>query len=313
MKHLLGEATADEEQAVQAWLDETAENKEYYNQLKQIWNSSKQLAATSAIDENKAWKNFQQRIATGNRKASVVPAQRFSVFKIAASVIVLLGLALTVFLLVNKNDSTKEIFAQTTQNVLVDTLSDGSVVTLNKRSSISYPSKFKGATRKAELQGEAFFNITPDRKKPFIITVNNVQVEVVGTSFNVKNETGKIEIVVETGIVRVTKNGNTVELKAGEKLLLQDKDDKIVKEKVSDKLYNYYRSKEFVCDNTPLWKLVEVLNEAYDAKIVIGRKELYNLPLSTTFNNESLDKVLEIIELTFSITVVKKDGQIILQ
>jgi ferric-dicitrate binding protein FerR (iron transport regulator) len=86
------------------------------------------------------------------------------------------------------------------------------------------------------------------------------------------------------------------------------------KEAVTDKLYNYYRSKEFVCDDTPLWKLVQVVNEAYDAKIIIGRKELNDMRLTTTFNNESLEKVLEIIHLTFDITVTKKeDGQIILQ
>ena len=163
------------------------------------------------------------------------------------------------------------------------------------------------------MQGEAFFNVTTDKEKPFIITVNDVKVEVVGTSFNVKNENGNTEVVVETGIVRVTKNGRTTELVAGQKLLLTSNDSLVSKEQVTDKLYNYYRSKEFVCDDTPLWKLVEVLNEAYDANIVIGRKELNGLLLNTTFNNESLDNILEIIHLTFGISVIKKDGQIILQ
>jgi transmembrane sensor len=83
---------------------------------------------------------------------------------------------------------------------------------------------------------------------------------------------------------------------------------------VSDKLYNYYRTKEFVCDDTPLWKLVQVVNEAYNVKIIIGRKELNDKTLTTTFYNESLEQVLEVIRLTFDITVIKKeDGQIILQ
>ena len=57
-----------------------------------------------------------------------------------------------------------------------------------------------------------------------------------------------------------------------------------------------------------------MVNEAYDAKIVIGRKELNDMRLTTTFNNESLEKVLEVIHLTFDITVIKKeDGQIVLQ
>jgi ferric-dicitrate binding protein FerR (iron transport regulator) len=204
--------------------------------------------------------------------------------------------------------------AQTGQNVLVDTLPDGSVITLNKRSIITYPSKFKGSTRAIALKGEAFFNVAPDKKKPFIISVNDVQVTAVGTSFNIKSENGNTEVVVETGIVRVTRSGKTVELNAGEKIVMSANDSSATKEKVSDKLYNYYRSKEFVCDDTPLWKLVQVVNEAYNVKIIIGRKELNDKTLTTTFYNESLEQVLEVIRLTFDITIIKKeDGQIILQ
>jgi ferric-dicitrate binding protein FerR (iron transport regulator) len=57
---------------------------------------------------------------------------------------------------------------------------------------------------------------------------------------------------------------------------------------------------------------VEVLNEAYNARITIGRKELAGLRLDATFNNESLDKILEIIHLTFDIRVTRQDDQIIL-
>jgi len=206
------------------------------------------------------------------------------------------------------------MLSKTGQNVLVDTLSDGSVITLNKKSTITYPSKFKGNTRSIALKGEAFFNVAPDKKKPFIISVNDVQVTVVGTSFNIKSENGNTEVIVESGIVHVTQSGKTVELLAGEKIVMSSKDSIATKEAVNDKLYNYYRTKEFVCDDTPLWKLVQVVNEAYDAKIIIGRKELNDKRLTTTFNNESLEQVLEVIRLTFDITITKKeDGQIILE
>jgi ferric-dicitrate binding protein FerR (iron transport regulator) len=65
------------------------------------------------------------------------------------------GLGITLFMLVNKNAEPKEMVAQTGQNVLIDTLPDGSVITLNKRSTVTYPSKFKGSTRAIALKGEA--------------------------------------------------------------------------------------------------------------------------------------------------------------
>lgn len=313
VKYLLGEASSEEEQAVTEWMKESETHQEYYNQFKKIWDSSKELAAVSNIDVNKAWERFQNKIA-GQHELAKILKTRFSWIRIAASVILIAGLGIILFVLVNKNAEPKEIVTQTGQNVLIDTLPDGSVITLNKRSTVTYPSKFKGNTRAIALKGEAFFNVAPDKRKPFIISINDVQVTVVGTSFNIKSENGNTEVVVETGIVQVTRSGKTVELNAGEKIVMPADDNSATKEKVSDKLYNYYRTKEFVCDDTPLWKLVQVVNEAYNVKIIIGRKELNDKTLTTTFYNESLEQVLEVIRLTFDITVIKKeDGQIILQ
>ncbi|HEY5967751.1 MAG TPA: FecR domain-containing protein [Chitinophagaceae bacterium] len=313
MKHLLGEASPEEEQMVTEWMKESETHQEYYNQFKKIWDQSKALASGSTVDVNKAWERFQNRIG-GQQEPVKIIKPRFSWLRIAASVILVAGLGITLFILINKNTASKEMVAQTGQNILIDTLPDGSVITLNKRSTVTYPSKFKGNTRAIALKGEAFFNVAPDKKKPFIISVNDVQVTVVGTSFNIKSENGSTEVVVETGIVRVTRSGKTVELNAGEKIVMSANDSIASKEAVDDKLYNYYRSKEFVCDETPLWKLVQVLNEAYDAKIIIGRKELNDMRITTTFYNESLEKVLEVIHLTLDIEVIiKEDGQIILQ
>jgi len=313
VKHLLGEASPEEEQAVIEWMKESETHQEYYNQFKRIWDQSKALASGSNVDVNKAWERFQNKVAGKNESVKILKSS-FSWLRVAASIILIAGLGITLFMLVNKNTEPKEMVAQTGQNVLIDTLSDGSVITLNKRSTVTYPSKFKGNTRAIALKGEAFFNVAPDKKKPFIISVNDVQVSVVGTSFNIKSENGNTEVVVETGIVQVTKSGKTVELNAGEKIIMPANDSSATKEKVSDKLYNYYRSKEFVCDETPLWKLVQVLNEAYDSKIIIGRKELNDKRITTIFYNEPLEKILEVIHLTLDIKVIKKeDGQIILQ
>ena len=312
MKYLLGEASPEEEQVVIEWMKENETHQEYYNQFKKIWDQSKALASGSNVDVNKAWERFQNKIA-GQHEPSKILRPRFSWIKIAASFILIAGFGIA-FMLINKNTEPKEMVAQTGQNVLIDTLSDGSVITLNKRSTITYPSKFKGSTRAIALKGEAFFNVAPDKKKPFIISVNDVEVTVVGTSFNIKSENGNTEVVVETGVVHVTRSGKTVELNAGEKVVMHANDSIASKEAVDEKLYNYYRTKEFVCDETPLWKLVQVLNEAYDAKIIIGRKELNDKRITTIFYNESLEKILEVIHLTFDITVIKKeDGQIILQ
>lgn len=304
MKYLLNEATSDEREKVKQWLTDDG-NLAYYNQLKKIWEDSRQLALTSTVDENKAWQKFQQRINPAR-------VHRTGWMRIAASIAIVVGIGLLAYWIFN-NNPVKEVTVVAQQAVLSDTLSDGSVVTVNKGSSISYQSTFKGETRKVSLKGEAFFNVTPNKKKPFVISVNDVQITVVGTSFNVKTINGNTEVVVETGIVKVTRAGKTVELRANEEAIVGAKDSVLTKEKVSDQLYKYYRTKEFVCDDTPLWKLVEVINEAYNSRIVIGNPALKNMSITTTFNNESLEQVLNVISITFNIKIIKEGDTIILQ
>jgi len=78
-------------------------------------------------------------------------------------------------------------------------------------------------------------------------------------------------------------------------------------------LYSYYRTQTFVCNNTPLWKLVEILNEAYGVNIVIANNAKRDLQINSTFTNSSLDSTLKVIGLTYEIAVEKQGSQIILK
>jgi ferric-dicitrate binding protein FerR (iron transport regulator) len=316
VKYLLGEATSEEQVAVQAWIAASKENERQYLQVKKVWEESRQQAAARTVDVDAAWARMQQRL---HQKATtpVVPIKKtpgMAWIRIAALFIVLAGGLW--WILGNRQESAepvRSLAVQTTTQPITDTLPDGSMVTLNKSSRITYPSKFEGNTRAIALQGEAFFDVAPNKDQPFVITVNDVTVRVVGTSFNIRSEGGKTEVIVETGVVQVMYHNKVVELRPREKLVVQPQDTLLQKETVDDQLHNYYRTKEFVCDNTPLWKLVDVLNEAYGSNIVIGRNSLRNLPLNTTFYNEPLDNILAVISETFDIEVVRKEGQIILQ
>jgi transmembrane sensor len=288
-------------------------NRRYYEQLKEVWDASKHLALISSVDENKAWEKFRARIKSGETAIPVHKKKDRNWLKIAASIILIATIASVTYLFINRQPAVEELIVQTGSNVLTDTLPDGSVITLNKESSLLYRSSFSGKERVVTLKGEAFFDVSPDKEKPFIVHVNDIDVRVVGTSFNIKSKNDKTEVIVESGIVRVTSAGKTVELKAGERVRLDNAGTEMVKEQTTDKLYNYYRSREFVCDDTPLWKLVEVLNEAYEANIVIGREELKNLRITSPFYNESLDRVLDVISMTLNIRVVRSSDKIILE
>ncbi len=310
VKYLLGEATASEQTAVEAWQQADAANLQHYLQLQEVWEANKTLESTTAVDENAAWQRFQQRV----KAAQPGSGKRFGWWRVAAAAVLLAGLITAGWLVQNREKPVREYTLQTNSRVSADSLPDGSVITLNRNTRISRKEKFNGPERRVRLEtGEAFFKVAPDKEHPFVIDMQEVQVTVVGTSFNIRREKNTTIVVVETGVVKVTSGGQTAELRAGEQLTVQNGQPPAAKKPVQDKLYNYYRTREFVCDNTPLWRLVEVLNEAYDAQITIGRKALNDLRLDATFTNESLAQVLEVIRLTFDVQVIQKDGQIILQ
>ncbi len=313
VKYLLGEASPGEQVQVEAWITENAENEREYRHFKNLWEESLKLAASTTTDTDAAWLRMKTRLqAQTDTPAPVITMRRRGAWMRIAALFILVAGA-TWWLVTQQEEPLQSLAINTTTEAKKDTLPDGSIVTLNKNSRLTYPSRFKGDTRAIALKGEAFFEVTPNKEQPFTISVNDITVRVVGTSFNIRSEGGKTEVIVETGIVQVIRGGKMVELRPKEKVAVSPQDSVLQKAPVEDALYNYYRTRTFACDNTPLWKLVEVLNEAYDTRITIGRPELRTLPLTVTFNNESLDQVLQVVGETLSIEVVRKTGEIVLQ
>lgn len=316
VKYLLDETSAAETEAVEQWLQQEPANRRYFEELISTWEKSKTLHAVSSVPADLAWERFSRRVAV-EKPAPVIPVNRNrSWLRIAALFIVMAGIALLGYIIFTNGKEPQQLAVNSGDTVLTDTLPDGSVITLNKNSSLSYPESFKGNQRPVKLQGEAFFSVKPDSKKPFEVIVNDVRVVVLGTSFNIKSVNGITEVIVETGLVRVIRGQQSVELRPRQKIVISKQDSLMVPKIEEEQLYNHYRSREFVCDNTPLWKLVSVLNEAYDVQITIERDELKNLPLDVTFSNESIDVILDIIRETFNsynIQVLRQGNNIILR
>ncbi|MBN9297659.1 MAG: FecR domain-containing protein [Filimonas sp.] len=314
VKQLTGELKPEEQGELAQWINADADNKKYAAQFALLWDESKKIAAKSTIEEDAAWLRFKEKVRSNDADRKVVK-MRWAWLRVAVMVVVVAGFGLFYYYTTNQKARQDVMLLswETTSNTQTDTLPDASVIVLNKNSKLSYPSRFDDKKRYVSLEGEAFFQVTPNKEVPFVIGVNDITVRVVGTSFNIRSVGGKTEVIVETGIVQVTKNGKTIELRPKEKVTTVWKDTALQKEDNKDELYQYYRSKKFVCNNTALSRLVEMLSEAYDAHITIGNERVGNLRLTTTFDNVSLDQVLTIISETFNISVTHKNNEIILQ
>lgn len=308
VKYLLKEATDEETIQVQQWIGENEANKKHYEQLKQIWDASEHLIIHSAVNEEDAWNRLQQRIHKDENKKQKTFSWKKAAMGIAA------GLLLFITAGIFYNSWSHQVLTLASDDmVLTDTLSDGTVVTLNKHTMLRYPRNFSGNERSVTLDGEAFFDVAPDKQKPFIIKANESNIKVVGTSFNVNSSAERTEVIVTTGVVEVSNNEDKVVLHPNEKALVSNDRSTILKQLNDDQLYNYYYSKEFVCNGTPLYKLVDVLSQAYGKEIVIANRNLSHLPLTATFRNESLNDVLTVISETFNISVTQENGKIILR
>lgn len=312
ISYLLKEVSADQVKEVETWRKQSATNELRFKRFEMIWDTSKKLDLETPVEADASLARLKEKIKD---KKNIEPytiklSPKNTWLKVVAALVLISGIAW----FYSASQSVQNLQAMTGQMVKVDTLSDGSVITLNKESLLEYPSKFKGKQRHVVLaKGEAFFDVSPDKEKPFLITSGKTTIKVVGTSFNVKLKHEAVEVIVESGKVEVSKGGKSLFLVPGEKILVSDKANQLSKVKNPDLLYNYYRTKMFVAEDTPLWRMVEALNEAYDSKIEITNPAIRDLPLNTTFNNESLEDILQVISRTFRITVKKDQNRIILK
>lgn len=325
VKYLLREASPDEIRTVETWLSASPDNQQVYQQVKLIWEESLHLSGEprSVIGEEElAWQQLRQRIhrsATGahptpGARPAILPLPRlhasFRWLRVAA--VLLLTLSISLFAWWWSNRSTPVMLASGTTS-LRDTLTDGSIVTLNRHSSLTYISKFKKDERSVTLHGEAFFQVAPDKSRPFQVHTAGVTITVMGTSFNVHTSGDTTEIIVETGLIKVNNGHQDILLHPSEKLTLVRQDSVFQKGALTDKLYQYYRTREFVCEDIRLDQLVETLNKAYDAHIEIGNLALRSMKITAVYREESLDRILSLVTETLGISMRKENGRIILQ
>jgi transmembrane sensor len=309
--YISGETSAEENKTVEIWCAQDINNQEQLDDLRKVWEMSGLDQDPAVAETAESLIRFKQKEAAQKTSNSISTQKTYPLkywMQIAA---VFAGLPLMIWFYLIQTKSSGDLIVSTTIKTETTQLSDGSTVVLNKNSSLKYPEVFIGGTRTVNLQkGEAFFTVSHDTRKPFYVLVKGIHIKVVGTAFNVKVKGKQTEIIVESGKVQVSKNRIRVLLMPQESVTINTTGTRLLKEKHTDLLYNYYRSKEFIANGTPLYKLAEVLEEAYDVHIAFESERVKQLPMSTTFKDESLDDILTVISKTFRLKVNRNGNQI---
>jgi transmembrane sensor len=193
VRYLSGEASAEEEQKLLAWIAQHPSNKQQFLTSKKVFELSDQHYAAHDVKSldisvDQEWNHFVSKIEkkkeTPERSITVgQPSFAGNWMRMAATIALILVSGAAVYFFISKNN---DVHYQTINNTLTVSLPDGSQVILNTNSELSYSSSFGKNDRRVKLVGEGFFNVQRDEQKPFVIDVNQTKVEVLGTSFDVQ-------------------------------------------------------------------------------------------------------------------------------
>lgn len=222
--------TEKDSDLLEEWLNQSNENRRILHSVDQIWKASSEKSQENFLKElnlEKDWDKISQRIEETNSEESQKRVRKFSrlrkrqqiisnLLKVAALLLVAFS---SVFLTLRyaqpEPEPTvyepvfKEISTKPGERANID-LGDGTKVFLNADSKLTVPDTFSGHERVVELSGQAFFDVKPDRDRPFYIKTRNAIIEVVGTAFDVKSyaDDQNVRVVVQEGTVELKKAAN---------------------------------------------------------------------------------------------------------
>lgn len=213
------------------------------------------------------------------------------------------------FLSENKDWITLENFEQNPKQFF---LPDSSSIWLSENSTLKYPIDFNTNTRTTKLNGQAFFDITKNRQKPFSIKTGKLTTEVLGTSFNIIENDSLVEVSVCSGKVNITVENQHIDLLPNQKINYQTTTKQLIKSNTNSQLRQLWFKDEVVLDEVQLLDLVEVLEELYKTPFIFKDDEaksvkLYSLKIK---RKEPLPKLLERINFINEVQLKIKNNMV---
>jgi transmembrane sensor len=319
--YFANEANAAQIAAVEQW--KTA-NEALFDELFLVWQDTGTVRTGPEpdVDVDKAWDTFEKRIS--EEEDPVIPITRKEpglanrLLRVAAIFIFVLG-GLWLYNQLSGSEEDKDVIVTTqtfhsADTIASTTLSDGSMVKLNANSSLKYPKEFKGDSREVTLKGEAFFEVSHNPDQPFVIHAGNANIRVLGTSFNVNAnpEADSVVVLVETGKVLLYNETNNVQLTAGMMGVFYPETGEVKSISSPDPNADFWKDDKLIFRNTRLKRAVQTLNRAYGVSISLNNPALNNCPLSVTFEDETIEEILNTIVETFSLQLSRDGDNIVL-
>lgn len=328
-KYVNGECTPEEIKQVDEWFLSQEENQDDDRLIDNYESASLESKMLNRIKANVQMES--------DTHGEVSESSSHKVWYRAAAVLMVLMLAGLGFYIysqrlffpnhdLNFSDNRISEVTNDTDKVTVHMLSDGTVITLQPNGSLEFPDIFPSDKREIVLKGEAFFDVTKDKSRPFIIHTGDVTVKVLGTSFNVRAYEGaeEISVAVKTGRVSVYAKGDEVDARKSEakkeiiltpnqEVVYNTVDENFSRKIVDDPQIILEKPTLFAMkyDATPVAKIFEVMEENYGIEIVYDDNAISSCSLTTSMAEEGLYERIEIICQAIGAKYEMIDGKII--
>lgn len=319
IRYLLKEINEDEMYELETWIQESPENKEAFFRMKNI-SDSLQRPPFSEKEKEDSW----QRMRTKLKKQGVIgsnplpvpekPKYKYRIYlRYAAAVVLAFGIGWGVSQWVpGFTGHESEEVAQLYNEVQVERggrgnsliLSDGTRVTLNTATSFRYPTGFNSKDRTVYLDGEAYFEVTKDESRPFIVKLRHQDITVLGTSFNVEaySEESNSIITLSEGKISLqayNEKGDTMSrmfLNPGQQAVSDNATGSVSLRNVDVLLAEAWKNGEYKFKDEPLISVAKRLERYYNLNIHIETESLKQIRYTGTFSiNQDIEEVLNII------------------
>lgn len=302
LKYIQGNCTDQEKAIITNWLDSDPRNMKEYLALRKlnnilIWQTDPDVALQERSKE---------RIYLRQRNKYYIEA-----LKIAA--IFILAVLASRYLL--PQIQSKAVPVMQTVHVPAGqraeiTLGDGTRVWLNANTIMTFPNQFSGNTREVKLDGEGFFNVTPDKLKPFIVNTPKYDVKVRGTKFNLMaySDAGNFETSLLEGAVEVLKQGSStgIMLKPDEQVF--SRDGEMVIAPIRNRGHFLWTEGILSFDDTPFPELVNQLELYFDLDIEVKNNRILNYHCTGKFRTkDGVEHILKVLQMENEFSYRKDD------
>lgn len=291
-----GNVTTEERYLVEEWIAESEEHQKIVRQMYLINLSADTLSVMNRVQPEKALQKVNRRILQSEAKLWLHRIER------VAAILFLPLLGLYWFFPYTTEKEVRWLTVKTNPGMTTQlTLPDGSHVSLNSESSISYPKVFTDQTRNVKLSGEAYFEVTKNPEQRFIVsTPHQAAVEVLGTSFNIEAfaHDSTIATTLVEGAVRFKYEGKEVAIHPGEKIVYNRLKKQYETFKTNGVSESSWKDGKLIFSNTPFNEALHMLEKRYYVQFKVSNPKYQQDAFTGTFTNQRLDRILEIFQIS---------------